>query len=90
MTASGGFSAPNTNSPKMPRDNPIVFARQVTLNDLTSRMHLPLKPVADAGGWKDVTTLMRCYQHTDEARLLAAMTNQPTQRAAEGSGPVPA
>lgn len=31
----------------------------------SERMHLPLKAVADAGGWKDVTTLMKCYQHSD-------------------------
>jgi hypothetical protein len=28
---------------------------------------LPLKDVAAAGGWKDVTTLLTCYQHADEA-----------------------
>ncbi len=28
----------------------------------SERMHYPLKAVADAGGWKDVTTLVRCYQ----------------------------
>lgn len=58
----------------------------------SERMHLPLKAVADAGGWKDVTTLMRCYQHADEALLLAVMTNQPTQHvagAADGTGLIP-
>ena len=43
----------------------------------SERMHLLLTAVADAGGWKDVTTLMKCYQHADEALLLAVMTNQP-------------
>jgi hypothetical protein len=38
-------------------------------------MHFPLKAVADAGGWKDITTLMRCYQRTDEDVLLAVMSN---------------
>jgi hypothetical protein len=34
---------------------------------------LPLKDVASAGGWKDVTTLLTCYQHSDEATLLKVM-----------------
>ncbi len=41
----------------------------------SERMHFPLKAVADAGGWKDVTTLVRCYQQTDERTLLAVMAN---------------
>jgi hypothetical protein len=45
-------------------------------------MHFPLKAVADAGGWKDVATLVRCYHQTDEQTLPAAMTNaaSPTTR----------
>jgi integrase len=39
----------------------------------TERMHHPLRAVADAGGWKDVATLVTCYQQTDEATLLAVM-----------------
>ena len=39
----------------------------------TERMHHPLKAVADAGGWKDVATLLTCYQQTDDATLLAVM-----------------
>lgn len=39
----------------------------------TERMHLPIKAVADAGGWKDAMTLIKCYQQTDEATLLAVM-----------------
>lgn len=27
-----------------------------------------------AGGWKDVTTLLTCYQHADEATMLKVMT----------------
>jgi hypothetical protein len=38
-------------------------------------MHFPLIAMADAGGWKDVTTLVRCYQQTDEQTLLAVMAN---------------
>jgi integrase len=41
----------------------------------TERMHFPLKAVADAGGWRDITTLVRCYQQTDEDTLLAVMSN---------------
>jgi integrase len=41
----------------------------------SERMHFPLKAVADAGGWKDVTTLVRCYQQTDDRTLLAVMAN---------------
>ncbi len=44
----------------------------------SERMHFPLKAVADAGGWKDVTTLVRCYQQTDERTLLAVMVNEPS------------
>lgn len=39
----------------------------------TERKELPLKDVAAAGGWKDVTTLLTCYQHADEATLLKVM-----------------
>jgi integrase len=39
----------------------------------SERSHFPIKAVAEAGGWKDVTTLMRCYQHADEETLLAVM-----------------
>jgi len=47
----------------------------------SERMHFPLKAVADAGGWKDVTTLVRCYQQTDERTLLAVMANEPSAKA---------
>ncbi|MGE5230791.1 MAG: tyrosine-type recombinase/integrase, partial [Deltaproteobacteria bacterium] len=39
----------------------------------TERKELPLKDVAAAGGWKDVTTLLTCYQHADEATMLKVM-----------------
>ena len=39
----------------------------------TERKDLPLKDVATAGGWKDVTTLLTCYQHADEATMLKVM-----------------
>jgi hypothetical protein len=39
----------------------------------TERKELPLKDVAAAGGWKDTTTLLTCYQHADEATMLKVM-----------------
>ena len=39
----------------------------------TERKDLPLKDVAVAGGWKDVTTLLTCYQHADEATMLKVL-----------------
>jgi integrase len=44
----------------------------------TERKDLPLKDVAAAGGWKDVTTLLTCYQHADEATMLKVMES-PTK-----------
>ena len=35
------------------------------------RKHLPLKDVAAAGGWKDVSTLLEVYQQSDEQSVLA-------------------
>ena len=35
----------------------------------TERKGLPVKDVAAAGGWKDVTTLIECYQQPDEETL---------------------
>jgi hypothetical protein len=40
----------------------------------TERKHLPLKDVAAAGGWKDVETLLTCYQQPDQQTLLAVMS----------------
>ena len=39
----------------------------------TERKDLPLKDVAAAGGWKDVTTLLTCYHHADEATMLRVL-----------------
>jgi hypothetical protein len=44
----------------------------------TERKELPLRDVAPAGGWKDVTTLLTCYQQADEATMLKVMAS-PTQ-----------
>lgn len=53
----------------------------------SERMHFPLKAVADAGGWKDVTTLVRCYQQTDERTLLAVMVNDSSDTVRTDSAP---
>ena len=37
------------------------------------RKHLPLVDVGETGGWKDLMTLMNCYQQADEASMLAVM-----------------
>lgn len=41
----------------------------------TSRKHLPVSDVAAAGGWKDVTTLLRCYTQADNDTILAVMSD---------------
>jgi integrase len=42
----------------------------------SERMHLPLKAVSNAGGWKNTTTLLTCYQHPDDT-LLAQVMSEP-------------
>jgi integrase len=32
----------------------------------TARKHFPLKDVAEAGGWGDTASVMKCYQHADQ------------------------
>ncbi len=41
----------------------------------TARAHLPVKVVAVAGGWKDLNTLMVCYQQPDRNSLLSVMSD---------------
>jgi len=36
----------------------------------TERKHLPDVDVAAAGGWKETTSLKRCYRQADEATML--------------------
>jgi hypothetical protein len=43
----------------------------------TDRKHLPPKDVAAAGGWRDITTLLTCYQQPDEATMRAVVEYQP-------------
>lgn len=40
----------------------------------TSRKHLTTVDVAQAGGWSDLNTLMKCYQQADGDTLLAVMS----------------
>lgn len=55
----------------------------------SERMDLPLKAVADAGGWTDTTTLLTCYQQSDDATLLAVMSVpvKRMERRAAGAAP---
>jgi integrase len=43
----------------------------------TERKGLPVKDVAAAGGWKDITTLIECYQQPDEDTLRRVVEFQP-------------
>ena len=45
-----------------------------TASDFAPRA-VRVKDVAAAGGWKDVTTLLTCYQHADEATILKVMAS---------------
>ena len=40
----------------------------------TERKHLPVKDVAEAGGWLDTRSLEQCYQQADEATLLQVVS----------------
>jgi len=47
----------------------------------TERKFYPLRDVADAGGWKDVGTLLKCYQLSDEETIRTVMDNpKPLRR----------
>jgi hypothetical protein len=48
----------------------------------TARKHLPLKDVAEAGGWRSTDTLLRCYTQVDEATMLAVVSETRKVRAA--------
>jgi integrase len=41
----------------------------------TTRKQLPVVDVAAAGGWSDIGTLLKCYQHADNETLLEVMTH---------------
>lgn len=48
----------------------------------TARKHLPLKDVAEAGGWKTTDTLVRCYTQADEMTMLAVVSETRKVRGA--------
>ena len=39
-------------------------------------MDQPLKVLCELGGWKDIQTVLRCYQRADEGQLRHALTNR--------------
>jgi hypothetical protein len=40
----------------------------------TERKHLPLKDMAEAGGWLDTRSLEQCHEQADEATLLQVVS----------------
>ena len=50
----------------------------------TSRKHLPLADVAQAGGWKSTETLLRCYQRPDAETMYAVVAEQRKVRSISG------
>jgi integrase len=48
----------------------------------TARKHLPLKDVAEEGGWRSTETLLRCYTQADEVTMLAVVNETRKMRAA--------
>ena len=51
--------------------------RRESASDL---MDLPFKVLCDLGGWKEATTVLRCYQQPDEVQLRKALENRPRDR----------
>jgi integrase len=45
----------------------------------SERSHLPVKAVAVAGGWSDLDTMFRCYDHPDDGDVLV-VTAEPRKR----------
>jgi hypothetical protein len=41
----------------------------------TARKDLPIKDVAAVGGWKDIQTLVNCYQQADDDTMLLVMSH---------------
>lgn len=46
----------------------------------SERNHLPIKAVAVAGGWTDIDTMIRCYDHPDEADILLVTSEARKRR----------
>ena len=49
----------------------------------TERKNLPVKDVAAAGGWKDITTLMERYQQPEEETLRSVVEYQKPKSKSE-------
>ena len=43
-------------------------------------MDLPLKVLCELGGWRDIKTVLRCYQRADTVQLRKALDNRPRVR----------
>ena len=43
-------------------------------------MDTPLKVLCELGGWKDATTVLRCYQRPDAGQLRTALEDRPRVR----------
>jgi integrase len=50
----------------------------------TARKHLPIADVAAAGGWRDIDTLIRCYQQPTNDVLIAVMSEERKVREVSG------
>ena len=50
----------------------------------TERKHHPLKDIASAGGWKNVNTLLTCYQQPDTETQREALARRKRYRAGPG------
>jgi hypothetical protein len=48
----------------------------------TARKHLPLKDVAEGGGWRSTDTLLRCYTQVDEVTMFEVVSETRKVRAA--------
>jgi integrase len=51
----------------------------------TERKHLPVRDVAEAGGWRDLRSLERSYQKADAATMLAVVTEPKKLRDVKGA-----
>jgi hypothetical protein len=51
----------------------------------TERKGMPVKDVAEAGGWRDTATLLRSYQQSDESTLTEVVLAAP-KLTGNGSG----
>jgi integrase len=52
----------------------------------SERQRHSMKAIAVAGGWTDVSTILRCYTHPEDADVLAVTSEPHKRRTAGGSG----